>query len=269
MKSLAILISLILSLSSFSQALEAIIIVPHVKNDIKDDLKEGSWYLNSVALAEKQSEFFKSKGVIVHKFYGDSAIWKNIVKVAPNCSFFIYIGHGGRYNPLCLTREKPLIYKDNTTKLDKEFWYDNIDTNRIKEMKLKKNSIVILSGVCFASGSSASDKSEITKEEAKKRTEHYINTFFKCGASAYFSNNYSESTYKLLVSLYEGKTISNFTDNSIIQDKYDKEEFNEIYNNNKSFKYLLYSLKYKNDPVDFYSCVCSNPNFSINTIKSK
>lgn len=252
---------------SFSQKLEAIIIVAHIEDDIKEDTIKGSMYYDDLVLAEKESAFLESKGVIVHKFYGDDAKFKDIVKVSPNCSFFIYRGHGGKTECLCLMRETPIYYTDPITKKNKEFNYDNIDTIRMKELKLKKNSIVILNHVCFSAGSSASDRSEITKDEAKKRTENYINTFFKCGASSYFSNNYTISAYKLLNSLYSENTISSFLDNSINKDK-QKEEFNINYKKTKETKYILYSnqsTKYK----QFNICVCSDPNFSLNTIKGK
>ena len=254
---------------SFSQKLEAIIIVAHVEDDIKEDTIKGSMYQSDLVLAEKESAFLESKGVIVHKFYGDNAKFKDIVKVSSNCSFFIYRGHGGKTECLSLMRETPIYYTDPITKKKKEFYYDNIDTIRMKDLKLKKNSIVILNHVCFSAGSSASDRSEITNDEAKKRTEIYINSFFNCGASSYFSNNYSSSIYKLLVSLYEGGNISSFLNTNINKNKH-KEEFDTDYKKSKVIKYVLYSNQSpKNKYKEFDICVCSNLNFSLNTIKGK
>ena len=254
---------------SFSQKLEAIIIVGHVEDDIKEDTIKGSMYQSDLVLAEKESDFLESKGVIVHKFYGDDAKFKDIVKVSSNCSFFIYKGHGGKTECLSLMRETPIYYTDPITKKKKEFNYDNIDTIRMKELKLKKNSIVILNTVCFSAGSSASDRSEITKDEAKKRTEIYINSFFDCGASSYFSNNYLNSTYNLLVSLYSGETIYEFLNTSINKNKH-KEEFNTDYKKSKGIKYILYSNQStKNKYKSFDICVCSNSDFSLNKIKGK
>jgi hypothetical protein len=269
MKTLLIVaLSLVYTLS-FSQKLEAIIIVAHIEDNIEEDTIKGSMYQGDLVLAEKESAFLESKGVTVHKFYGNDAKFKDIVKVSSNCSFFIYRGHGSKSECLSLMRETPIYYTDPITKKKKEFYYDNIDSIRMKELKLKKNSIVILNHVCFSAGSSASDRSEITNDEAKKRTEMYINSFFNCGASSYFSNNYSSSIYKLLVSLYEGGSISSFLNASINKNKH-KEEFNIDYKKSTGIKYILYSDQSTKDKYkEFDICVCSLPNFSLNTIKGK
>lgn len=269
MKTILIITLFFLSHFIFSQQLEAIIIVGHIETDIKKDTISGSIYQNDIISANKEAAFLESKDVIVHKFYGDDAKFKDIIKVSPNCSFFIYRGHGGEDGCMDLMRETPLYCTDPITKKKKEFYHDNIDTLRMKELKLKKNSIVILNHVCFASGSSASDKSEISNEVAKKRTETYINSFFKCGASSYFSNNYNKSTYKLLVALYSGEDISSFIASNINKNK-QNEEFNINYKKSNKVKYILYSSQFPKEKFkDFDICVCSDLNFSLNTIKGK
>jgi len=262
MKTLTIIFFFFLYNFSISQKLEAIMILGHVDNKNRNnDTIKGSTYQKFLIDIEKEAAFLESKGVIVHKFYGDNAKWKDIIKVSPNCSFFIYAGHGNDGGHLALSPEKYTINKKYTE-------YDIIDTLRINELKLKKNSLVIMNHACTAAGSSATDKTVITKEKAIERTEAYINFFINSGASAYFATNTSGGVYDVLAYLYSGNNLISFVNGTGLG-YCEKEELNIYYKKSKDIKYILYSTFVGIKNYGFDLCICANPNFSLNKIREK
>ena len=198
---------------------------------------------------ERVYSFLNTKNVIVHKFYLDNAKWKEVIKISPRCSFFIYFGHGGERNFLSMN--------------------ELIDSNRIiSDLKLKDNSLVILAHCCLSAGSSSTDKSQISLSTARKRILSRSSAFFKTGASAYYSNNFNDGVLSFLCSLYRGKSINDYHEDFIDGGLFKSgismmEEINEYYNDGIK-KILLYSDKLPSDKFRTYDiCLIADPNFKL------
>jgi hypothetical protein len=146
--------------------LKAVLIVGH-----QEDLTE--WAIETM---NEIADFLDQKGVVVHKFYDDEAIWDDIVVAATGANFFIYGGHGshlgknGGAGGICV---EPTVGP----------------TKMMKELKLHANALVVFKSVCSGAGSSAGDDTDIGIIEARKRITDYSNPFFEIGASAYYANN--------------------------------------------------------------------------------
>jgi hypothetical protein len=74
----------------------------------------------------------------------------------------------------------------------------------LKELRLKKNAMVLFQSVCRGAGSSASDDGDIGIKEAQRRVTDYSKPFFDIGASAYYANNYGSGCYNFLNDFLSG-----------------------------------------------------------------
>jgi hypothetical protein len=164
--------------------LKAVLIIGH-QEDLTDWAMEK---MNEIA------DILDEKGVVVHKFYDDKAIWDDIVVAATGANFFIYGGHGsnlgknGGAGGICV---EPTVGP----------------TKMIEELKLHPNAIVIFKSVCRGAGSSAGDDSDIGILEARKRITDYSNPFFEIGAVAYYANNVGGGCHTFLENFLSGKTL--------------------------------------------------------------
>jgi hypothetical protein len=150
---------------------------------------------------DKIAKLFQEKGVTVTKFYDSKAKWEDIKLASPNASFLVYAGHGstmgigGKTGGLCLT-----------SMIDVE--------TMLKELKLKKNAMVIFQSVCGGAGSSASDEKDIGIKEAQQRVSDYSKPFFDIGASAYYANNYCGGCKNFLKDFLSGLQLQECFTNS-------------------------------------------------------
>lgn len=143
----------------------------------------------------KIADLLKSHGVLVYKFYDKEADWNKIIAVSPECSFFIYSGHGSTMGPngnvggLCI---KTMI---STKEL-------------VSQLKLKTNALVLFQSVCYGAGSTAGDDEDIGIEEAKNRVRNYASPFFEVGATAYYANNFENGVFNFLKDFLSGTKLS-------------------------------------------------------------
>ncbi len=164
-----------------SGKLKAVLVVGHQEHLTQSSIQD----MNKIA------RIFSENDIEVYKFYDKKAVWKDIVKVAKDCSFFIYSGHGssqgkdGNAGGICIT----------SVVSTKEL---------ISSLRLKENALVIFKSVCNGAGSSAGDDTDIGIEEAKKRVSHYAYPFFDVGAVAYYANNYGNLVNKFLEDFLTG-----------------------------------------------------------------
>jgi hypothetical protein len=170
--------------TAFFKSLKAILVVGSQEDGTASAIES----MNEIA------DFLISKGVIVYRFYGDTAQWDKIKTVASNANFFIYSGHGarlggeGKAGGLCLT--------------------EMISSKQIiDELKLHKNAMVVFKSVCNGAGSSADDDGDITINEAVKRVTDYSRPFFDIGASCYYANNLGGGCLKYLNNFFSGKSV--------------------------------------------------------------
>jgi len=141
---------------------------------------------SAIQSMNKIAEYLKDKGVKTKCFYDKVAKWDDIKKEANGAHFFIYNGHGTSGGGLNIE--------------------SGGSTKDIIELKLSKNAVVCFQSVCFGAGSSASDDSEISYDEAVKRVKWYAEPFFKSGAGCYYANNWDNGILDFLKGLFNNKS---------------------------------------------------------------
>ena len=137
---------------------------------------------------------FQSYGIAVYKFYDEDAEWTEITRVAPECSFLVYDGHGstmgdgGKAGGLCIN--------------------SMVSAQDIRQnLKLRNNALVLFQSVCYGAGSSAGDDDDIGLQEAKNRVSEYADSFFDVGARGYYANNYTSGIYHFLNDFLGGENL--------------------------------------------------------------
>lgn len=119
-------------------------------------------------------------GIEVVKLFHPNDSWEKIVNESKDADILIYSGHGGEGG--AIMAGKKYISPDKIQ----------------KELKLKKNSLVIFNHACNSAGSSAWDIPVLDLETAKQRVENFSDTYFRAGATAYYADNYFKSTINFL-----------------------------------------------------------------------
>jgi len=196
-----------LSQSADTSQLTAVLVVGHVEESTKAYIS----HMNTTAA------FFARQGIKVYKFYDKNAKMDDIVRVAAECNFFVYSGHGSevqkRYVPGIMCIDKMV---SSVELLDK--------------VKFTKKPLVIYNFVCSAAGSTESDTCDIQLNEARRRTLHYATTFADMGASGYYATNYDGSVVSFLKIFFKGKSLlQTFNDNMIEGVVKEKESFHPKY----------------------------------------
>lgn len=170
-------------------ALKAVIVVGEI------DGPTGSWTLQEVANANLAKAELEANGVQVTTFYPPIASWDAVRTAAQGAHFFMYRGHGVSWggNPLVVGGMYlgPNIFVSN----------DQIRSG----LHLAPNAIVMIYG-CYAAGSSSSDTTSITLDEAKRRTSMYADPFLDNGAGGYFSDWFGDAFQMYVRYLFQGKT---------------------------------------------------------------
>lgn len=142
----------------------------------------------SIAGMNKIASLLKSKGVEVHCFYDKNTDWEKIKKAANDASILVYDGHGN---------------ENGRFFLDKDISKEAI----ARDLKLKKNALVLFQSVCYGAGSSAGDDTDIGIVEAEKRVLNYAKTFVNNGVGCYFAINSNSGVHDFLEDFFEGKTL--------------------------------------------------------------
>ena len=144
---------------------------------------------------EEIAEFLEAKNIKVHRFYDGNNNWDQIKRVAENCSFFIYSGHGTN---LGLDGGYGGIVVDNFISAQQI----------VKELKFKKDAIVVFQSACGSAGSSSGDQGDIGVKKACDRVIGTATPFLLSGAKVFYANNYIGGAKDFVSNILEGKTIN-------------------------------------------------------------
>lgn len=202
--------------STQSVKLKAILVVGPLEDLTASSIKD----MNEIAALLTKNK------ILVYKFYDKSANWEEIVKVAKDCSFFIYSGHGSKLGENGTAGGLCIQSMVSSAQL-------------IDKLKLKPNALVIFKSVCNGAGSSATDDDDIGIMEAKNRVSSYANPFFKIGASAYYANNYGDGALNFLTDFLAGVPLKKAYLNSALD--FDTVEFDEALPMDKNKTYSIAS----------------------------
>ena len=131
-----------------------------------------------------------------HGIYSPNTTWETIAEGSKNANVFLYAGHG----------DGDGLYIEE----------GQISSKMIRrDLKLHKNALVLFNHVCYGAGSSASDKSQLTDEEATRRVEEYSKSFIEMGAGGYYANNGNDCMYSFFDSFFSKNPLKHIVMNTM------------------------------------------------------
>jgi len=158
---------------SNAQSKYALLLVGHQEDGTTSAIHE----MNKIA------DLFQANGIGVYKFYDYNANWEEVKRVASECSFLVYSGHGSNLGIQGQVGGLIINPSVSTEKL-------------MSELRLKNNSLILFKSVCYGA------------------VTEYAYPFFEIGAAAYYANNYQNGVYNFLTDFFKGKTIKDAFVNS-------------------------------------------------------
>ncbi|MEO5705377.1 MAG: hypothetical protein ABIZ52_06275 [Candidatus Limnocylindrales bacterium] len=133
----------------------------------------------------------------VVKLYSPNATWAKVKAAAQGASVFVYLGHGygypSPYRAVLSTSVQDGMGINGT---------GGIDDNDLKyygesligsEIRFAKNAVVLLSGLCYAAGSSESGAPAPSIPVAKERIDNFASGFIKAGARVVIADTWVSS----------------------------------------------------------------------------
>jgi hypothetical protein len=160
------------------------------------DGNDGDWTVKERANMELAARELEANGVSVTRFYTPSNDWTAIREAARGAHFLLYRGHGVYWTPKPAPSVGGFSLNGGMVSPD--------DLRR--ELELAPNAIIMLYG-CFTAGTSSSDSSSISSEEAQRRVAEYAAPFFETGAGGYYANWFGDAFQRYVRALFAGQTL--------------------------------------------------------------
>ncbi len=133
----------------------------------------------------------------VVKLYSPNATWAKVKAAAQGANIFIYLGHGygfpSPYRPILSTSVQDgmgLNAIGGISDTDKKYYGESLIA---KDIKFAKNAVVILSGLCYAAGSSESGHPAPTLPVAKQRIDNFASGWIDAGARVVIADTWVAS----------------------------------------------------------------------------
>jgi hypothetical protein len=122
----------------------------------------------------------------VIRIYSPNATWAAVKAAAQGANIFIYAGHGygfpSPYRPVLSPSVQDgmgLNEKGGISDSDKKYYGE---TSIANEIRLAKNAVVLLNGLCYSAGASEDGDPEPTMPVARQRVDNFASGFIKAGA---------------------------------------------------------------------------------------
>lgn len=133
----------------------------------------------------------------VVKLYSPNATWAKVKAAAQGASIFIYLGHGygfpSPYRPVLSPSVQDGMGLNEVGGIDdsdKKYYGESLIAS---DVRFAKNAVVILSGLCYAAGSSESGDPAPTIPVARQRVDNYASGWIKAGARVVIADSWVSS----------------------------------------------------------------------------
>lgn len=133
----------------------------------------------------------------VVKVYSPNATWAKVKAAAQGASVFIYLGHGYGYPSPYRPVLSPSVQDGmglneigGVSDSDKKYYGESPIAS---EIRFAKNAVVILSGLCYAAGSSEDGDPAPTIPVARERVDNFASGFIRAGARAVIADTWVSS----------------------------------------------------------------------------
>jgi hypothetical protein len=138
----------------------------------------------------------------VTRIYSPNATWATVKAAAQGANIFIYAGHGygfpSPYRPVLSPSVQDgmgLNEIGGISDSDKKYYGE---TSIANEIRLAKNAVVLLSGLCYSAGASEDGDPEPTLPVARQRVDNFASGFIKAGARVVVAQSWTSGvTYMI------------------------------------------------------------------------
>jgi hypothetical protein len=133
----------------------------------------------------------------VIKLYSPNATWAKVKAAAQGASVFIYLGHGygfpSPYRPVLSTDVQDGMGINGTGGIDDNDLKYYGESLIASDIKFAKNAVVLLSGLCYAAGSSETGDPAPSIPVARERIDNFASGWIKAGARVVISDTWVSS----------------------------------------------------------------------------
>ena len=155
----------------------------------------------------------------VIKLYSPNATWAKVKAAAQGANIFIYLGHGygfpSPYRPVLSPSVQDgmgLNEKGGINDSDKKYYGESLIAS---DIKLAKNAVVLLNGLCYSAGSSEDGDPEPSMNVARQRVDNFASGFIKAGARAVIAQSWTSGvTYALNAIFTTNQTFESLWENA-------------------------------------------------------
>jgi hypothetical protein len=142
----------------------------------------------------------------VIKIYSPNATWAKVKAAAQGASVFIYLGHGyGFPSPyreiLSPSVQDGMGINGKGGVNDKDLKYYG-ETSIANDIRLAKNAVVILSGLCYAAGSSERGDPPPSIPVARERVDNFASGWIKAGARVVIADSWMGSVVSTIQAIF-------------------------------------------------------------------
>jgi hypothetical protein len=138
----------------------------------------------------------------VTKIYSPNATWAKVKAAAQGANILIYAGHGygfpSPYRPVLSTSVMDGMGLNEIGGIDdndKKYYGESLIAS---DIRLAKNAVVLLSGLCYSAGSSEDGDPEPTIPVARQRVDNFASGFIKAGARVVIAQSWTSGvTYAI------------------------------------------------------------------------
>ena len=142
----------------------------------------------------------------VIKLYSPDATWAKVKAAAQGASVFIYLGHGYGFPSPYRAVLTPTVHDGmglnevgGISDSDKKYYGESLIAS---DIRFAKNAVVILSGLCYAAGSSESGHPAPTIPVARERVDNFASGWIRAGARVVLADTWVSSVVTVIQKLF-------------------------------------------------------------------
>ena len=142
----------------------------------------------------------------VIKLYSPNATWAKVKAAAQGASVFVYLGHGYGFPSPYRSVLTPTVHDGmglnevgGISDSDKKYYGESLIA---KDIRFAKNAVVILSGLCYAAGSSESGDPAPTIPVARERVDNFASGWIRAGARHVIADTWVSSVVYTIQKLF-------------------------------------------------------------------
>lgn len=183
-----------------------------------------------VGAVESSTSSYRAKGDAIYaeaikytpnvtRIYSPNATWAAVKAAAQGANIFVYAGHGygfpSPYRPILspsVQNGMGLNEIGGVDDWDKKYYGESLIAS---EIRLAKNAVVLLNGLCYSAGSSEDGDPEPTMPVARQRVDNFASGFIKAGARVVIAQSWTSGvTYAINRIFTTDQTFEQLWDNA-------------------------------------------------------